>query len=172
MADHPYLLDSVTGLVLCVGAWTAWRALRASLGEPARGFWILLTAGLAYLTADEWMGFHEWIGRTLIRDVPLLNHPDDFVVLSYLGAAVVVLVVCRRELFASTGLACLWSLAAAAMVTATTIDAVGSEGWPGGWIEESAELLGAVLLVYGIRLRARLPFRAAEGAEQPLAAPS
>jgi uncharacterized membrane protein len=72
MADRPYVLDSITGLVLWMGVWIAFQALRATR-TASRRFWVVMTAAFAYLAADEWVGFHEWVGRTLIRDVPFLN---------------------------------------------------------------------------------------------------
>jgi hypothetical protein len=119
----------------------------ASLGKDpgGRALWFFAGTffGANYLAADEFLGLHETMGHNLqsLRRLPLVERPDDLIVLVYLALAAAFLFVFRRTVTASRRAVALASLAFGLYVLAAAADL-----WHAA-PEELIEVAGSVCLI-------------------------
>jgi hypothetical protein len=111
-----------------------------------RRFYAFVTAGLAYLAADELFAFHETLGHNLrfLADLPGVERPDDVVFLSY-GLPLAIFAWCFRDiLFANRRATRVFALGTALFAVAAAGDVAGVA------IDEPAEVLAAACLAAGV----------------------
>jgi hypothetical protein len=89
-AIHP--LDAVNGVILATGAGMAAMGglLSISVAPRLNRFFVLLSAGLAYLVADELLGLHETFGYNLnsLAGIPGVHSPEHVFFMLYVIPAV------------------------------------------------------------------------------------
>jgi hypothetical protein len=121
--------------------------LGAAAAEPRlRRFYAFVTAGLAYLAADELFAFHETLGHNLrfLADLPGVERPDDVIFLSYSIPLAIFAWAFRDVLLAQR-------TAARLFVVGTGFFAVAAAGdLAGVSIDEPAEVIASICLLAGL----------------------
>jgi hypothetical protein len=144
-------LDAVNGLILAAGAgMAAMGALLTGLMAPRTNrFFLIITAGLAYLAADELFGLHKTLGYNLdfLARMPGTDSPDHVVFALYVFPALAFLVFYWDLILASrwgarlmSGGVLLFGAAAGLKLVNTGIDEQ--------WVEPAS----SVVLVSGLAL--------------------
>ena len=131
--------------------------LVASAPRPRRFFGIV-SAGAAFLAADELMGGHETIGQNLgfLADLPGIDRADDAVVVVYGLIALALIVIFRDVILSARGAMRYFAAAVAVMALASALDVLGVTG-----VEEAVEILGSLLGLLGFGALAMHHLRAA-----------
>ena len=110
-------------------------------------FFIVAAAGAAYLAVDEYFAVHESVGHNLafLRDLPVIDRPDDALFLLYIVPATAFLWFYRRIILGSrAALACF-----AAGIAITGLAAVIDITEVVHSLEDPLELLAAMALAAG-----------------------
>lgn len=142
---------------------------------PGSFFWILSGAGLLWLGTDDYFQIHERAGDVLEEGlgvtIPLLNNPDDVIVLGYGIIALTIGAIFLGELLRSRASFPLLATGVSLLVVSLAVDFFVPEGSAPAGLEEPTNVLGAgfLLLAYLVKLRevsAELP-AAAESVVAP-----
>lgn len=123
---------------------------RAGNARHRKAFWmfLLMAVGAGYLAADETLGIHESIGHNLqfLRNLPLIDRPDDAIIMSYAVPTLLYLYVFRREIFVSRA-------AIMAMLMVVIFGALAAVADLTGWaLEELLEVASIFSLVAAMLL--------------------
>ena len=140
-------LSSVALVAIATMAAMALLLLNAARADRrTRRFYAFLTAGLAYLAADELFAFHETIGHNLrfLADLPGVERPDDVVFLAYGIPLAVFAWLFRDILFADSRATRLFAVGTALFAVSAAGDIAGVA------IDEPAEVLAAACLAAGL----------------------
>jgi len=144
------LLDVATTIALAMLAGISLLAVAMSVRRPrmagrVRAFFIVCLFGAMYLAADESLAIHETLGHNMqfLMDLPGVHRPDDLIFASYIVPALIVLVVFRDILRASTGALAFFAAAIGIFVGAAFFDVVGVG------IDELLEPLSAACIIAG-----------------------
>ncbi|MDV2480327.1 MAG: hypothetical protein RX317_08810 [bacterium] len=138
-----------------------WRLPQAEqrIDAPGSFFWILSGLGLMWLGIDDYFGLHERGGDFLQYGlgvtVPLLNNPDDIIVLGYGIIGLTVGAIFFGELLRSRATFPLLATGIGLLVVSLAVDFFAPEGSPPAGLEEPTNLIGAgfVLSAYLVKLR-------------------
>lgn len=140
---HSYILITISSVALLA---TAFFRLAAEPSQPrTRSFFVVTWLGAGYLAADELMGGHESIGHNLrfLRELPVIDRPDDGVLAIYMLAALVFLYVFRSVILASRGARACFAAAIIMAIVAAAADLLNVRG------EEFLEPLASVSVLVG-----------------------
>lgn len=136
-----YLLTGVAFVCLTFAV-----ILRSSGDRPGRTgfrFFVVAFAGFSYLVADELLGIHESIGHNMqfLLRLPLVQRPDDVLILAMAIPAGIVLVYFRSLILASRRATIAFAAAALGLVLAGISDVLALP------IEKPLEILTSVCLL-------------------------
>ncbi len=168
-AIHP--LDAVNGVILATGAGMAAMGALLSISVAPRlnRFFVVLSAGLAYLVADELLGLHETFGYNLnfLAGVPGVHSPEHVFFVLYVIPAVGFFIFYWDVILASRWGARMLALGVLLFGAAALVDLLES-GFNEQWIEPASSLA----LVVGVALVAvrHLSWSAAAASLRPDAA--
>jgi hypothetical protein len=98
-----FILAGIGLVSLTFGVMLAW--MRRGLGHESIRFFLLLSLGMGFLTADELLGLHETVGRYMafLADLPYFERPHDLIAVLYAVPAVLFLAKFRETILASRG---------------------------------------------------------------------
>ncbi len=144
-------LDALNGVILGGGAgMAAMGALLTGVVAPRTNrFFLILTAGLAYLAADEVFGLHETLGYNLnfLARAPGTNSPDHVLFALYVFPALAFLVFYWDLILASRWGARLMAAGMLLFGAAAALNVVDT-----GISEQGIEPAASVVLVSGVAL--------------------
>ena len=158
-------LSTVAGIGVITGV--VLRGWMRGRRRTARAFGVI-AAGAMFLALDEALSIHETIGLNMLflRELPLVDHPDDLFLALYAVVAVVVAWK-LRDLLSISATARRWMAAGALIFAlAVVIDVLPTEAYSGA--EEILELMAAGCLAVGFVLLGAA--HAADGLEAQAAA--
>jgi hypothetical protein len=117
----------------------------SDVAKRIRWFFALVWVGTAYLAVDELFAVHESIGHNLrfLRDLPLVDRPDDLIYALYAVPAIAFLILFRDVLLASRWATRLLVTAVVVQIASAGMDVVDLRG------EEKLEGIVALLLFAG-----------------------
>ena len=138
-----------------------WRLPQAGQRVDARGsyYWILSGVGLVWLSIDDYLQIHERLGDVLEEDlgitIPLLNNPDDIIVLGYALAALAVVSIFFGRLRRSGAMFPLLAIGLGLLVVSLAVDFFAPHGNALTGLEEPTNVVGAgfILSAYLVKLR-------------------
>ena len=138
-----------------------WRLPQAGQRADASGsfFWILSGAGLVWLSIDDYVQIHERLGDVLEEDlgitIPLLNNPDDIIVLGYALVALVVVAIFFGRLRRSRAVFLLLTTGLGFLVVSLAVDFFAPHGTTLAGLEDPTNVVGAgfILSAYLVKLR-------------------
>lgn len=149
--------DSLTAMTLCaggavalIGALLLARSPRETRTTPAALGVIGMM--LVWMATDELLGFHETVGHNLsgLRDLPIIDQPDDLLVLTGFALVVAVVLWLRPRLALDRAAAVPLLAAGGLLAIAAATDFV--PGAPLEPLEEQMEILGAGLVVVSVTI--------------------
>jgi len=152
------LLAGVAGYYIYTRFWRLPQAGQR-VDAPGSFFWIISGAGLIWLGIDDYFGLHERGGDVLSNGlgvtVPLLNNPDDVIVLGYGIIGLTVGAIFFGELLRSRATFPLLATGIGLLVVSLAVDFFAPEGSPSGGLEDPTNIIGAgfVLSAYLVKLR-------------------
>ncbi|MFB3098146.1 MAG: hypothetical protein ACE1ZZ_05685, partial [Dehalococcoidia bacterium] len=138
-----------------------WRLPQAGqrIDAPGSFFWILSGVGLVWLGIDDYFGLHERGGDFLQNGlgvtVPLLNNPDDVIVLGYGILGLTLGFIFFGELMRSRATFPLLATGIGLLVVSLAVDFFAPEGSALAGVEDPTNIIGAgfVLSAYLVKLR-------------------
>ena len=138
-----------------------WRLPHAGQRVDAHGsfYWILSGAGLVWLSIDDYVQIHERLGDVLEEDlgitIPLLNNPDDIIVLGYALVALVVVAIFFGRLRRSRAVFPLLAIGLGFLVVSLLVDFFAPHGTTLAGLEDPTNVVGAgfILSAYLVKLR-------------------
>ena len=138
-----------------------WRLPHAGQRVDAHGsfYWILSGAGLVWLSIDDYVQIHERLGDVLEEDlgitIPLLNNPDDIIVLGYAIVALIVVAIFFGQLRRSRAVFPLLATGLGFLVVSLAVDFFAPHGTAVTGLEEPTNIVGAgfILSAYLVKLR-------------------
>ena len=138
-----------------------WRLAQAGQRADAPGcfFWILSGAGLVWLSIDDYVQIHERLGDVLEGDlgitIPLLNNPDDIIVLGYALAALVVVAFFFGQIRGSRAVFLLLTTGLGFLVVSLAADFFAPHGTAWTGLEDPTNVVGVglILSAYLVKLR-------------------
>ena len=152
------LVSGVSGYLI----YTRFRRLpQAEQRVDARGnyYWILSGFGLIWLSIDDYLQIHERLGDVLEEDlgitIPLLNNPDDIIVLGYALVALIVVAFSFGEIRRSTAVFPLLATGLGCLVVSLAVDFFAPHGSSLAGLEDPTNVVGVgfVLSAYLVKLR-------------------
>jgi len=152
------LLAGVAGYYIYTRFWRLPQAGQR-VDAPGSFFWILSGLGLVWLGIDDYFGLHERGGDVLENGlgvtVPLLNNPDDVIVLGYGIIGLTVGAIFFGELLRSRATFPLLATGIGLLVVSLAVDFFAPEGSPSGGLEDPTNIIGAgfLLSAYLVKLR-------------------
>ena len=152
------LLAGVAGYYIYSRFWRLPNA-EQRVDAPGSFFWILSAGGLAWLGIDDYFGLHERLGGVIESlsgtGVPLLNNPDDLILLGYGIAGLMLAVIFLGELRRSRAVFPLMAAGVGFMAISQAIDFFAPEQTVLSGLENPTNLIGAglLLLAYVVKLR-------------------
>ncbi len=157
---NAYLLTGIAFIALSFAALLA--GVAGDTSSSAFRFFALVFLGASYLVADEILGIHETVGHNLqfLRRLPLIERPDDAVILLMAIPAAAVLFFFRGVLLSSKAATALCGASLALFVLSAVADLLTLPG------EEIVEVLAALCLVAAMVLLGLHHARAALGGDQ------
>ena len=126
---------------------------------PGSFYWILSGAGLVWLSIDDYLQIHERLGDVLEEDlgitIPLLNNPDDIIVLGYALVALIVVAFFFGEIRRSKAVFPLLVIGLGFLVVSLAVDFFAPHGTALTGLEEPTNVVGVgfILSAYLVRLR-------------------
>lgn len=124
--------------------------LAASGEGTGSRFWFFVVGflGSSYLVADETLGLHETIGHNLpfLAGLPLVERPDDVVVVLFALPAAAFLFLFRTVILASRAASALFAVSLLVFLAAAAADLLDLPG------EEAAEVLVTICLAAAMLL--------------------
>ncbi len=138
-----------------------WRLVKAGQRADAPGsfFWILSGTGLIWLSVDDYVQIHERLGDVLEEDlgitIPLLNNPDDIIVLGYALVALIVVAIFFGEIRRSRAVFPLLATGLSFLVVSLVVDFFAPHGTALAGLEDPTNVVGVgfVLSAYLVKLR-------------------
>ena len=152
------LVSGVSGYLIYTRFWRLPQAGQR-VDAPGSFYWILSGAGLVWLSIDDYVQIHERLGDVLEEDlgitIPLLNNPDDIIVLGYAVAALIVIAIFFGELRRSRTVFPLLATGLGFLVVSLAVDFFAPHGTVLTGLEEPTNIVGAgfVLSAYLVKLR-------------------
>ncbi|KKL21779.1 hypothetical protein LCGC14_2442020, partial [marine sediment metagenome] len=152
------LLAGVAGYYIYTRFWRLPQAGQR-IDAPGSFFWIISGAGLIWLGIDDYFGLHERGGDVLENGlgvtVPLLNNPDDVIVLGYGIIGLTVGAIFFGELLRSRATFPLLATGIGLLVVSLAVDFFAPEGSASGGLEDPTNIIGAgfLLSAYLVKLR-------------------
>ncbi len=152
------LLAGAAGYLVYTRFWRLPLAAQR-VDAPGSFFWILSGAGLLWLGIDDYFGVHERVGDVLAGGlgvtVPLLNNPDDLIVLGYGIVALTGGAIFLGELIRSRTSFPLLASGVGLVVISLAVDFFVPEGSAPAGLENPTNVLGAgfLLAAYLVKLR-------------------
>lgn len=146
---NSYLLTGISFISL---TYAFLIAFTKKYGVTSRVFWMyaIMVVGTSYLAVDEFFGVHESIGHNMqfLASLPLVSHPDDVIIMSYIIPMALFLYIFRKEFLAARP-----SLIAVAGVVAFVVLASLADLLTLPLIvEELSEIIASGLLVISVLL--------------------
>ncbi len=152
------LVSGVAGYLIYTRFWRLPQAGQR-VDAPGSFFWILSGAALVWLSIDDYFQIHERLGDVLEEGlgitIPLLNNPDDIIVLGYAVVAVTLVAIFFGELIRSRAVFPLLAVGLGFLVISLAVDFFAPEGNVVAGLEEPTNLAGAgfILSAYLVKLR-------------------
>ena len=152
------LLAGVAGYYIYTRFWRLPQAGQR-VDAPGSFFWIISGVGLIWLGIDDYFGIHERVGDVLENDlgvtVPLLNNPDDVILLGYGIIGLTVIAIFFGELMRSRAAFPLLATGIGVLIISQAIDFFAPEGSALGGVENPTNIIGAgfLLSAYLVKLR-------------------
>ena len=152
------LVSGVSGYLIYTRFWRLPQAGQRA-DAPGTFFWILSGAGLVWLSIDDYLQIHERLGDVLEEDlgimIPLLNNPDDIIVLGYALVALIVVAIFFGKLRRSRAMFPLLAIGLGFLVVSLAVDFFAPHETAVTGLEEPTNLIGAgfVLSAYLVKLR-------------------
>ena len=152
------LVSGVSGYLIYTRFWRLPQAGQR-VDAPGSFYWILSGAGLLWLSIDDFLQIHERLGDVLAEDlgitIPLLNNPDDIIVLGYALVALVVVAIFFGKLRRSRAVFPLLAVGLGLLVVSLAVDFFAPHGSALAGLEEPSNVVGAgfILSAYLVKLR-------------------
>ncbi|MCH7811821.1 MAG: hypothetical protein IH958_04245 [Chloroflexi bacterium] len=152
------LLAGVVGYYIYSRFWRLPNA-EQRVDAPGSFFWILSAGGFVWLGIDDYFGLHERLGGVIESlsgtSVPLLNNPDDLILLGYGIAGLTLAVIFLGELRRSRAVFPIMAAGVGFMAISQVIDFFAPEQTVFSGLENPTNLIGAglLLLAYLVKLR-------------------
>jgi hypothetical protein len=152
------LLAGVAGYYIYTRFWRLPQAGQR-VDAPGSFFWILSGLGLVWLGIDDYFRIHERAGDVLEEGlgvtVPLLNNPDDVIVLGYGIIGLTVGAIFFGELLRSRATFPLLATGIGLLIVSLAVNFFVPEGSGLGGVEDPTNVLGAgfLLSAYLVKLR-------------------
>ncbi len=152
------LLAGVAGYYIYTRFWRLPQAGQR-IDAPGSFFWIISGAGLIWLGIDDYFGIHERVGDVIENDLgvtgPLLNNPDDVILLGYGIIGLTVIAIFLGELMRSRASFPLLVTGIGFLIISQAIDFFAPEGSALGGVENPTNIIGAgfLLSAYLVKLR-------------------
>ena len=152
------LVSGVAGYLIYTRFWRLPQAGQRA-DAPGSFFWILSGAGLVWLSIDDYVQIHERLGDVLEEDlgitIPLLNNPDDIIVLGYALVALVVVAIFFGRLRRSRAVFPLLAIGLGFLVVSLLVDFFAPHGTTLAGLEDPTNVVGAgfILSAYLVKLR-------------------
>ena len=156
-AGH-FLVSGVAGYLIYTRFWRLPQA-EQRVDAPGSFFWILSGAALVWLSIDDYFQIHERLGDVLEEGlgitIPLLNNPDDIIVLAYAVVAMTLVAIFLGELLRSRTVFPLLAAGLGFLVISLAVDFFAPHGTGLKTLEEPTNLIGAgfILSAYLVKLR-------------------
>ncbi len=152
------LLAGVAGYYIYTRFWRLPQAGQR-VDAPGSFFWIISGAGLIWLGIDDYFGIHERVGDVIENDlgvtVPLLNNPDDVILLGYGIIGLTVIAIWLGELMRSRAAFPLLATGIGFLIISQAIDFFAPEGSVLGGVENPTNIIGAGFLLSGYLVKLR-----------------
>ena len=152
------LVSGVAGYLIYTRFWRLPQAGQRA-DAPGSFFWIPSGAGLVWLSIDDYVQIHERLGNVLEGDlgvtIPLLNNPDDIIVLGYALAALVVVAFFFGQIRGSRAVFLLLTTGLGFLVVSLAVDFFAPHGTAWTGLEDPTNVVGVglVLSAYLVKLR-------------------
>ena len=152
------LVSGVAGYLIYTRFWRLPQAGQRA-DAPGSFFWILSGAGLVWLSIDDYVQIHERLGDVLEGDlgitIPLLNNPDDIIVLGYALAALVVVAFFFGQIRGSRAVFLLLTTGLGFLVVSLAADFFAPHGTAWTGLEDPTNVVGVglILSAYLVKLR-------------------
>ena len=152
------LVGGVAGYFIYTRFWRLPQA-EQRVDAPGSFFWILSGAALVWLSIDDYFQVHERLGDVLEEGlgitIPLLNNPDDIIVLGYAVVAMTMVAIFLGELLRSRATFALLTTGVGLLIISLAVDFFVTEGTALAVVEDPTNVLGAGFIVsaYLVKLR-------------------
>ena len=152
------LLAGVAGYLIYTRFWRLPQAGQR-IDAPGSFFWVLSGAGLLWLGVDDYFQIHERLGVVLEEGIgwtiPLLNNPDDIIVLGYGLVALTMVAIFLGELLRSRATFALLMAGFGFLAISLAVDFFATEGTSLAGVEDPTNLIGTgfILSAYLVKLR-------------------
>ena len=152
------LVSGVAGYLIYTRFWRLPQAGQRA-DAPGSFFWILSGAGLVWLSIDDHVQIHERLGNVLEGDlgitIPLLNNPDDIIVLGYALAALIVVAFFFGQIRGSRAVFLLLTTGLGFLVVSLAADFFAPPGTAWTGLEDPTNVVGVglILSAYLVKLR-------------------
>ena len=123
-------------------------------------FWLLCSAGFAFLTIDQAVDLHGWIGSLILHNTSIehplgFHRPSDFILFLYMAAGLVIALIHYRALLEYLDVFFLLVVGAMLVAVSIGIDAFWSGPSTAWVIEETVTLYAGAFFVAAFALRYR-----------------
>ena len=167
------LVSGVAGYLIYTRFWRLPLA-EQRVDAPGSFFWILSGAALVWLSIDDYFQVHERVGGALAEGfgvtIPLLNNPDDLIVLGYAVTAMVLVAIFLGELLRSRATFALLATGVVLLIVSLVVDFFATEGTPLAVVEDPTNVLGAAFVVSAYLVKLREVTSELPAAPQPIVA--